>query len=154
MVWVVLAAIGVALALIIVGVHPLLTWAERRGWVYYRSTDRPRPHSLGLVGGIYQPSVTHVIEQQVVEETEADQAASGEDSSVARSGPGRSPQSTQGVEDPNLHLVGIHAISELAASWRDQRVDANPTLDREESAGTSREFDVCAHVEDIKGIGQ
>lgn len=79
MVWVVLVAIVVALALVIIGGHLLLTWAERRGWVYYRSTDRPRPHSLGLFEEIYQPSVTHVIDQQVVEETEADQAESGED---------------------------------------------------------------------------
>lgn len=79
MVWVVLIAIVAALTLIIVGGHLLLTWAERRGWVYYRSTDRPRPHSLGLFEEIYQPSVTHVIDQQVTEETEADQAASGED---------------------------------------------------------------------------
>ena len=75
----VLVAIVVALALVIVGGHLLLTWAERRGWVYYRSTDRPKPHSLGLFEEIYQPSVTHVIDQQVVEETEADQAESGED---------------------------------------------------------------------------
>jgi len=79
MVWVVLVAIVVTLALVIVGGHLLLTWAERRGWVYYRSSDRPRPHSLGLFEEIYQPSVTHVIDQQVMEETEADQAESGED---------------------------------------------------------------------------
>ncbi|MGB9358154.1 MAG: hypothetical protein WCC01_06325 [Acidimicrobiia bacterium] len=79
MVWVVLVAIVTILALVIVGGHLVLTWAERRGWVYYRSTDRPRPHSLGLFEEIYQPSVTHVIDQQVVEETEANQAESGED---------------------------------------------------------------------------
>ena len=79
MVWVVLIAIVVVLALVIVGGHLFLTWAERRGWVYYRSTDRPKPHSFGLFEEIYQPSVTHVIDQQVTEETEADQAASGED---------------------------------------------------------------------------
>ncbi len=79
MVWVVLVAIVVTLALVIVGGHLLLTWAERRGWVYYRSSDRPRPHSLGLFEEIYQPSVTHVTDQQVMEETEADQAESGED---------------------------------------------------------------------------
>lgn len=65
------------LALVLVAGHVLLTWAERRGWVYYRSTDRPRPRSLGLFEEIYQPSVTHVIDQEVTEETEADQAESG-----------------------------------------------------------------------------
>ena len=38
-----------------------------------------RPHSLGLFEEIYQPSVSHVIEQQVTEETEADQTESGEE---------------------------------------------------------------------------
>ncbi|MGB5168611.1 MAG: hypothetical protein WBP49_09435 [Acidimicrobiia bacterium] len=79
MLWVILIAVVVVLSLVLVAGHLLLTWAERRGWVYYRSTDRPRPRSLGLFEEIYQPSVTHVIDQQVTEETEAEQAESGED---------------------------------------------------------------------------
>jgi len=79
MLWVMLVAVVVVLSLVLVAGHLVLTWAERRGWVYYRSTDRPRPRSLGLFEEIYQPSVTHVIDQQVTEETEADQAESGED---------------------------------------------------------------------------
>lgn len=79
MLWVMLIAVVVVLSLVLVAGHLLLTWAERRGWVYYRSTDRPRPRSLGLFEEIYQPSVTHVIDQQVTEETEAEQAESGED---------------------------------------------------------------------------
>jgi hypothetical protein len=59
-------------------VHLLLSWMERRGWIWYRTTNRPRPSSLGLLEEIYQPSVEHVIEQQVSEDTEADQAALGE----------------------------------------------------------------------------
>ena len=59
-------------------VHLLLTWMNRRGWIWYRTKDRPRPTSLGLLEEIYQPSVEHVIEQQVSQETEADQAAKGE----------------------------------------------------------------------------
>ncbi|MGI9585341.1 MAG: hypothetical protein ACR2N7_07090 [Acidimicrobiia bacterium] len=73
-------AVGIVLVLGLVAliVHLLLTWFEKRGWVYYRSTDRPRPQSLGLLEEIYQPSVSHVIEQQVTEETEAAQDPSGE----------------------------------------------------------------------------
>ena len=74
-----LIAVVVTLMLVVVAGHFLLTWAERRGWVYYRSTDRPRPRSLGLFEEIYQPSVTHVIDQEVTEETEADQTESGEE---------------------------------------------------------------------------
>ncbi len=76
--WVSLAIGVVVLVAVLVAGHLLLTWAERRGWVYYRSTDRPRPRSLGLLEEIYQPSITHVIDQQVTEETKADQAESGE----------------------------------------------------------------------------
>lgn len=78
MLWLILFCVIAVLALVLVAGHSLLTWAERRGWVYYRSTDRPRPHSLGLFEEIYQPSVTHVIDHQVTEETEADQSESGE----------------------------------------------------------------------------
>ena len=78
MLWLILFSIVAILALVLVAGHVLLTWSERRGWVYYRSTDRPRPRSLGLLEEIYQPSITHVIEQQVTEETEADQAKSGD----------------------------------------------------------------------------
>ena len=76
--WVALAVGGVVLVVVLVAGHVLLTWAEGRGWVYYRSADRPRPRSLGLLEEIYQPSLTHVIDQQITEETEADQAESGE----------------------------------------------------------------------------
>ena len=79
MMWVSLATGVVVLVAVLVAGHLLLTWAEQHGWVYYRSADRPRPRSLGLLEEIYQPSITHVIDQQVTEETEADQAESGEE---------------------------------------------------------------------------
>jgi hypothetical protein len=74
----VVAGIVVVLAVAAGVVHLLLTWMERRGWIWYRTKDRPRPTSLGLIEEIYQPSVEHVIEQQISEDTEADQAAQGE----------------------------------------------------------------------------
>lgn len=73
----IVAILGV-LAVAALAVHLLLTWMDRRGWIWYRTKDRPRPGSLGLLEEIYQPSVEHVIEQAVTEETEADQAALGE----------------------------------------------------------------------------
>ena len=79
MLWVSLIIVVAVLALVLITGHLLLTWAERRGWVYYRSSDRPRPRSLGRFEEIYQPSVSHVMEQQVTEETEADQSESGEE---------------------------------------------------------------------------
>ena len=79
MLWVSLIVVVAVLALVLIAGHLLLTWAERRGWVYYRSTERPRPRSLGLFEEIYQPSISHVIDQRMTEETEADQSESGED---------------------------------------------------------------------------
>ena len=58
--------------------HLALTWANRKGWVYYRNDDRRPPHSLGLLEEIYQPSIEHVVEQEISEQTAADQAESGD----------------------------------------------------------------------------
>lgn len=70
--------IVITLGIAAVTVHLILVWAERRGWVYYRSTDRPNPPPLGLLEEIYQPSMTHVIEERSEEEARADQSESGE----------------------------------------------------------------------------
>ncbi len=77
----VVVVVGVVVVLVVVAliVHLFLTWFEKKGWVYYRSANRPRPQSLGLLEEIYQPSITHVIEQETTEETEADQPESGQD---------------------------------------------------------------------------
>lgn len=71
--------IGIALVLTLVAAvsHFSLRWMARRGWVYYRSDDRPRPSSLGLIEEIYQPSIEHVIDEEVRERTVADREASG-----------------------------------------------------------------------------
>lgn len=74
----VIVGVVVVLAIVALIVHLFLTWFEKRGWVYYRSADRPRPQSLGLLEEIYQPSITHVVEQDVTEDTEADQPESGQ----------------------------------------------------------------------------
>jgi hypothetical protein len=59
-------------------VHLILTYADRRGWVYYRNPDRQPPRSLGLLEEIYQPSITHVIEEAVSTESRADVSESGD----------------------------------------------------------------------------
>jgi len=61
-----------------VTVHLVLSWADRRGWVYYRNQGRPPPRSLGLLEEIYQPSITHVIEHEIEEDSIADTTESGE----------------------------------------------------------------------------
>ncbi len=71
-------AVLIALTCAALTVHLVLSWMERRGWVYYRTKDRPRPSSLGLVEEIYQPSIEHVTEEKTGEKSRADQAESGD----------------------------------------------------------------------------
>jgi len=75
---IVILGIVVTLALAGLAVHFLLTWMNRKGWVWYRNPTRPPPTSLGLIEEIYQPSVEHVIEHGIEDETVADQNESGE----------------------------------------------------------------------------
>jgi hypothetical protein len=77
--FVLLVGIVFVLAVAALAVHLLLTWMDRRGWVWYRNPNRGRPTPLGLVEEIYQPSVEHAIEQAIEDETIADQDATGED---------------------------------------------------------------------------
>ncbi len=71
-------AIVVVLAVAAGVVHLVLTWMERRGWIWYRTKDRPRPSSLGLLEEIYQPSFEHVIDHAASEATKADRPGQGE----------------------------------------------------------------------------
>lgn len=72
------AAVFGALLGAAVAVHLVLTWMDRRGWVWYRNKNRPRPSSLGLIEELYQPSIEHVANEHTRDETEAAQAESGE----------------------------------------------------------------------------
>jgi hypothetical protein len=73
------------LGLIVVGVvivgfliDRLALWMESRGCIYWRRSERRGSASLGLLETIYQPSMTHVFEEETREHTEADQDESGE----------------------------------------------------------------------------
>lgn len=45
------------------GLHRLASWAEGRGWIYYRNRSRA-PVGLGLLAEIYAPEMEHVIEER------------------------------------------------------------------------------------------
>ena len=79
-----LAAI-VVLGLVALLIHLLLTIFNRRGWVYYRNPDTPKGSSLGLLEEIYQPSTTHVVDQQILDESHRDQTESGDSEHPGRS---------------------------------------------------------------------
>ncbi len=54
---------GVLFAIVAVAVHLSLTWADRRGWVWYRNAQRPPPHTLGLIEEVYHPAMYHVVDE-------------------------------------------------------------------------------------------
>lgn len=76
--WVLAVAVILVLGIMALATHLVLTWFERRGWVYYRTPDKPRPRSLGILEEIYQPSVSHVTEQEIILDTVADRNESGD----------------------------------------------------------------------------
>jgi hypothetical protein len=73
--YLILGAVAV-LGLVAFATHLLLTSFNKRGWVYYRNAEAPKGSSLGLLEEIDQPSVTHVIDQQTVEDSVRDQSES------------------------------------------------------------------------------
>jgi hypothetical protein len=76
--WVLASEVILVLGLTALVTHVVLTWFEKRGWVYYRSTDRPRPRSLEMLEEIYQPSMTHVIDHETLEDSVKDHSESGD----------------------------------------------------------------------------
>lgn len=76
--WPLVVGVVATLGFIALTTHLLLSWFDRRGWVYYRNPDAPKGRSLGLLEEIYQPSITHVVDEETREATEADQVESGD----------------------------------------------------------------------------
>lgn len=76
--WIVIA-VGVFVALVVAAavVHVTLTWADRRGWVWYRNANRPPPHTLGLIEEIYHPAISNVVDEEVREASDAETPESG-----------------------------------------------------------------------------
>jgi hypothetical protein len=76
--WLLIVGVVVVLSIMAFATHLLLTWFEKRGWLYYRSTERPRPKPIGALDEIYQPSMTHVVDQETLEDSLKDQSESGD----------------------------------------------------------------------------
>lgn len=74
MIWAV-ALIG--LVVLGYGVHRLALWADDRGWIYYKTKPRFKGSSLGLIEGIYNSAVEHVIEEKTGERARGSQDESG-----------------------------------------------------------------------------
>jgi hypothetical protein len=59
------------------GLHRLALWADGRGYIYYKTEPKFRGSSLGLIEGIYNPSVEHVVEERSSERARGSQDESG-----------------------------------------------------------------------------
>ncbi len=73
--WLIAAALLPALAY---GLHRLALWADGRGYVYYRTKPKFKGSSLGLIEGIYNPAVEHVVEERAGERARGAQDESGD----------------------------------------------------------------------------
>ena len=84
---VVLLLTAAVVALVAYGVHRLLRWAERRGYVYYLEKPDRRPPSLGLLDEIYVPDMEHVVEESASQHVRAedDESGRGDDDADPRS---------------------------------------------------------------------
>ena len=72
--WVIAAALVLALGY---GLHRLALWADGRGYIYYKTKPKFKGSSLGLIEGIYNPSVEHVVEERSSERARGSQDESG-----------------------------------------------------------------------------
>ena len=73
-----LVVVVVAVLLIGYGLHRAALFADRRGWLYYRTKPRLKGSTLGLLEEIYNPAMTHVIDEQQENRSIADQDESGD----------------------------------------------------------------------------
>ena len=77
-VWLTLGLTVVGVGIVGVLIDRLALSMESKGWIYWRRSERRGSASLGLLETIYQPSITHVFEEETREQTESDQDESGE----------------------------------------------------------------------------
>ena len=73
--WLMIAGMAAAM---LYGSHRLALWADRNGWLYYRTKPRVRGSSLGLIESIYNPAMEHVIEERGGERGRGSQDESGD----------------------------------------------------------------------------
>ena len=78
--WLIVAGLVLALGY---GLHRLALWADGRGYIYYKTKPKLKGSSLGLIEGIYNPSVEHVVEERAGE-----RARGSQDESGGKPGPG------------------------------------------------------------------
>ena len=69
--------LGVAIVAVLYGLHRLAVWADRNGWIYYKTKPKFRGSSLGLIESVYNPAMEHVVEERGGERARGSQDESG-----------------------------------------------------------------------------
>jgi hypothetical protein len=71
--------LGVLATALVVGAIMNSRWAAKRGWVFNKHNPRPPGSGIPMtLDEIYQPSISHMIEEQTSESIRADQRESGD----------------------------------------------------------------------------
>lgn len=65
------------IALVAYGLHRLASYAEGRGWIFYR-TRPPRIRMLGFLEELVDPRAEYIVEEETSEAIRADQSDRGE----------------------------------------------------------------------------
>ena len=72
-----LILVVLVVAALAVALHHLALWADRRGWIFYRTKPRFRGSSIGLIEEIYHPAHEHVIDEESSERERGEATESG-----------------------------------------------------------------------------
>jgi hypothetical protein len=71
--------LGVLATALVLGAIMNSRWAAKRGWVFNKHNPRPTGSGIPMMlDEIYQPSISHMIEEQTSESIRADQSESGD----------------------------------------------------------------------------
>ena len=80
------ALVGLAVLAALYCLHRIAVWAERHGWIYYRT----KHGSSGAVGnaflevqGIFDPAAKHVLEERLRDDVDAEEAGDPPDTAKA-----------------------------------------------------------------------
>jgi hypothetical protein len=71
--------LGVLATALVLGAIMNSRWAATRGWVFNKHNPRPPGNGIPMMlDEIYQPSISHMIEEQTSQSIRADQSESGD----------------------------------------------------------------------------
>jgi hypothetical protein len=74
---VIILSIVFGLVMVGFGIHCILRWAERRGYVYYLDKSKRSAPPIGLLAQIYKPEMEYVVEEEASQHVRGEEDESG-----------------------------------------------------------------------------